>query len=90
MPRSFDEDLRDWLSVVHSITWLSKATQSKLPDEIFRYVYEGSLSRRTRYDAMIVLYERGALTVAEQTECYFDASPRIRSFAAAHAFAQIL
>ena len=90
MPRSFDEDLRDWLSVVHSITWLPKATQSKLPDEIFRYVYEGSLSRRTRYDAMIVLYERGALTVAEQTECYYDASPRIRSFAAAHAFARIL
>ena len=86
MPLTFEDDNLEWLSVVYSIMWLSDATQRRLPSDIFRYVYESSLCRRTRFDAMRILHERGDLTEEEQKECYFDASPRIRHYAETHHF----
>lgn len=85
MEADFEDDWH-WHAVVQEIVDSKAARGVDLPTEILRAAYELSLCRHCRYKLLQMLYERKAVPVSLQIECYYDGNEDVRTFAEEHNF----
>jgi len=80
------EDVWRWHSIVQAIISEKCDYGVDLPAEFFRAAYELSLCRNCRYTLLQQMYERDAVPIKVQIECYYDGNEDIRDFAQEHNF----